>query len=181
MFPKDETVHDMLDRPADSVLDFIRNHIESVDGSLPWLDLAEGVSTKATSRPDVASPEALAWATAAVLLFDRLGERCEEGRDRTASTKAAMSLRAYMLNAHGPQSGHPVLDPMILEAWFFRGLEWRYEQVAQKLQSESDLSSSEFVSLNRLKDRIRILKSVHFQDQFQRPDELSMWYQLVSE
>jgi hypothetical protein len=180
MFPKDQTALDMLDRPPDAVLDFIRHNLDSVDGTLPWQQLARALSEKVISESVAASSNALDWASAAVLLLDRLGDRCDEERTRYSSIKAAMSLRAHCLNAFGAERGHTVLDPMILEAWFFRGLEWRYERAAQMMQAEDDLTPEESKSLNRLKDRIRILKSVAVQEHFLRPDELAMWYEFLS-
>src|SRR5207249_1480966 len=136
---------------------------------------AERVLTKAASQND------LAWATAGVLLGDRLAERCDERRDRAHFAKAAMELRALMLNAHGPESGHPVLDPMILEAWFFRGLELRYEKAARMLGREDELPTEAFLALNRLKDRVRVLRSVERQGIFRRGEELEQWYGLMEE
>jgi hypothetical protein len=178
VFPNDQSVEELLAQPADAVLEFVRQHKSAIDGSLPWQELAEGAKNQAMSRAD--SPDALTWAATAVMLYDRLGERCDEPRTRAQCTNAAMSLRAEMLNAHGPQSAHLVLDPMNLEAWFFRSLEWRYEKVARMMQNEDELSSDEFQSLKRLKERTRILQSVRSQDWFQRGDELALWYGLIS-
>jgi len=178
VFPQDRTVAEWLAQPADDVLAFVRQQESAIDGSLAWRELAEGATTEATSRAE--SPDALTWATAAVILYDRLGERCAERRTRAQCTNAAMSLRAEMLNAHGPQSAHLVLDPMNLEAWFFRNLEWRYEKVARMMQNEDEVSSEEFQSLKRLKERARILQSVDTQAWFQRGDELALWYGLVT-
>ena len=174
MFPKDQSVEEVLAQPAEAVLAFVRQHESAIDGSLPWQELAEAALNKATAVPD-----GLTWATAAVLLGDRLAERCDERRDRAHFAKAVMELRALMLNAHGPESGHPVLDPMILEAWFFRGLELRYEKAARMLGREDELPTEEFLALNRLKDRVRILRSVARQEMFRRGLELEQWYGLV--
>jgi hypothetical protein len=178
VFPQDQTAAELLAQPADDVFAFVRQQESAIDGSLPWQELAEGAKTHATSRAD--SADALTWATTAVILYDRLGERCAERRTRAQCTNAAMSLRAEMLNAHGPHSAHLVLDPMNLEAWFFRNLEWRYEKVARMMQNEDELSSDEFQSLKRLKERTRILQSVRTQEWFQRGDELALWYGLIS-
>lgn len=179
MILTDDTAQNILSHPADAVLDFVRHNLDSVDDSLPWQNFAMVVKDKAISLP--ASPEVLTWATAAVLLLDRLGERCSDSRPRAAATKAAMALRAAMINAHGTQNAHPVLDPMILEAWFFRGLAWRYERVAQMLNSETELSWDQVSDLKRLKDGIRILKSVTNQGVFKKSDELDMWYAITGE
>jgi hypothetical protein len=177
MFPNDTTVEDLLAQPADAVLAMVREQESKIDGSRPWHELAEGATSKATSGADA---EALTWATAAVILLDRLGERGDGRRTREKSVNAAMELRAAMLNAHGPQATHPLLDPMILEAWFFRGLELRYEKAMRMLDNEGELTAEQFQSLKRLKDRIRILRSLEKQQWYQRGDELEMWYQLAT-
>ena len=65
------------------------------------------------------------------------------------------------------------------DAWFFRGLELRYEKAAQMLEREDTLPSEEFLALSWLKDRIRVLRSVQNQSVFQRGVELEQWYNLV--
>ena len=53
------------------------------------------------------------------------------------------------------------------------------EKAARMLGREDELPTEEFLALNRLKDRVRILRSVARQEMFRRGEELEQWYGLV--
>ena len=145
---------------------------------MAWVSCHRQVSLSQATSP---APDALTWATIAVLIGDRLAERCHQPGDRSAAAVEAMSLRVCMLNAVGPRPGHPVLDPATVENWFFRNLDMPYESALHQSRYVGQLSTDEFLTLSRLKDRIRIMCGVKSQELFRRADELARWYWLLED
>jgi len=119
------------------------------------------------------------WATVAVMVYDRLGEICSEASNRFSFTKSGMSLRAFIINKVGPQPGHPLQDPAILEDWFFRQLIIPYEEAVSMSRNQSNLSSKDFLRISSLKDLMRLMKCVQPQELFCRNEELTRWYEVL--
>jgi hypothetical protein len=90
-----------------------------------------------------------------------------------------MSLRAVLIQKIGPQPGHPHLDPAILEDWFFRRLDLSHEEAVSMSRNALNLTTEDFLRLNALKDRVRLMRSVDPQQLFRRADELNRWYELL--
>jgi hypothetical protein len=141
--------------------------------------LAYGCSTSATCGSDL-KDDVEAWATAAVLIYDRLGEICTKPSDRSHFATSGMSIRAFLINKLGPRPGHPALDPATLENWFFQRLDMHHEQAVAMSRDPLNLSTQDFLQINSLKDRARLLKSVQPQQLFHRADELKRWYELLT-
>jgi hypothetical protein len=177
MFSQYQPGNDLLLRPSDAVLAEVKQHYGEIECSRWWQDVAEVSSSRAACSTGLSEGVVLAWATIAVVVFDRLGEICPEGSG--SFTTSSMGLRAFMINRLGPRAGHVVLDPTVLEEWFFRRLELPYEEAISKSRQAASLPTDEFLLLNRLKDRIRIMRSVQSQHLFRQEDELSRWYALL--
>lgn len=177
MFPSDQSAVEMMRWPPGDVLARVRRHLEAVDCGEGWQDLAYGCSSSATCGPKP-DDEAATWATAAVLVYDRLGEVCAPS-ERARFSDTGMSLRAWAINELGPRSGDPVRDPAILEDWFFRRLDLPYEVAVSMSENLLTLSTEDFLRLSRLKDRVRLMGSVRPQELFQRIDEIRNWYAII--
>jgi len=181
VLPEDRTVTDLLAQPADAVLAFVQRHRAAIDCMPAWRDLAYGAGAKPICWSDPTTADALTWAAVAVLIADCLAECCHQPGERSAAALEAMSLRACMLNTFGPRPGHPVLDPPVLEDWFFKNVDIPYESALHQSRYIVQLSTNDFLTLSRLKDRIRIMQGVKSQQLFRRADELARWYKLLED
>jgi hypothetical protein len=179
MLPAKRSVGDVLEWCPEAVLAWVQQHCPAIDCREDWQDLAYGCSSTATCNSGLSEDEVVAWATAAVLIYDRLGEICAKPSDRSYFAASAMSLRAFMINKFGPQSGHPVKDPKILEDWFFRRVDMPHAAAVLMSENSLNLSTPDFLRISSLKDRVRLMRSVQPQQGFARRDELNRWYELL--
>ena len=180
MFQGPPSVNDLLARPAHAVLAFVQDGREAIDCSQEWKDLAEGASTSATCDARLNASEVQAWATVAVLILERLSEKCADEPNRPDYEKAAMSLRAYMINRFGHQMGHPVLDAETIENWFFRRVDLTYDEATAMNERVNALDAYHFLKLSSLKDRIRIMRSLPMRVPFRNAEEVFKWFSLVT-
>ena len=112
-------------------------------------------------------------------IWNRLSEVCSNSSDKARFIAEGMGSRAFAIKKLGGQAGHPIRDPAILEQRFFEDLDPSYEDAAAMQKNSPNLSTQDFLLLNRLKDRVRIMKGVEPQQVFCRWDELSRWYELL--
>jgi hypothetical protein len=179
MLPDNQSVSDLLGNTPEAVLAWVYLHLSAIDCNQDWQDLAYGCSLEATISSDLSDDELVQWATAAVLLYDCLGEICNKPSERYRFLASGMALRASVINDLGPEVGHPVRDPAILEGWFFRSLDMAFEESAVMARNSISLPTDELLRLSRLKDRLRLMKCVQPQQLFSRTDELNRWYELL--
>jgi hypothetical protein len=179
MLPGNKSVSDLLRLPPTSMLAWVQQHSAAIDCSQDWQDLAYGSSSRLDVDARLSDEDFEALASAAVLIYDRLGETCTKASERSSSISDSMALRAVVISKFGPQSGHPVRDPGTLEDWFFRRLNVPFEKAVSMARDSLKLSTADFLWISSLKDRVRLMKSVQPQQVFSRKDELNRWYELL--
>jgi len=179
MLPDNQSLDDLLGQAPGAVLAWVRHHHAAIHCNQDWQDLAYTSSSTAAINPDLCDDEVLTWVTVAVLVYDRLGEVCPEPSDRYRFTTSGMSFRAFAISKFGPQPGHPVRDPAILENWFFQRLVIPYADAVSMSKNLSNLSTEDFLRISSLKDCIRLMKCVQPQELFCRTEELNRWFELL--
>jgi len=140
---------------------------------LEWQDVAEFASSRAVCDSRLDAKEAIEWATVAVLVFDRLTEVCQVNSAHYEFD--GMSLRAGMVRDYGPEAGHPVLDPALVENWFFRRLKVSLEEAVALWANVAQLPTEVFLRLASLKDRLRVIRPVFLKGLIRRKDDLAKW------
>ena len=179
MLPENRTVVDVLKWPPQKMLAWIQQHLKAIDCSEDWQTLAYGCSLEATVSGGSSDEDIDVWACACVLIYDCQGRGGTDASDRSEATESEMSLRAFMIDKFGPQSGHPARDPAVLEDWFFRRLSLSFEEALSMSKNSPSLSTDDFLLVSSLKDRVRLMKSIRSQQVFRRIDELNRWYNLL--
>jgi hypothetical protein len=179
MLPDNQSLADVLRLPPGEALTWVQCHSAAIDCCEDWQTLAYGWSSDAATNSNFTDDEDLALTTAAILIYDRLGEICPKSSDRYSFTECGMSSRAFVINKFGPQPGNPVQDPAILEDWFFRRLDLPHEEAVSMSKNSVKLSTEDFLRISSLKDRVRLMKTVQPQQVFRRRDELDRWYELL--
>jgi hypothetical protein len=179
MLPENRTVEDVLKWSPQKVLDWVQLHLEAIDRCEDWQTLAYGCRLEVTVSGGQSDEDIDVWACAGVLIYDCLGRVCTNPADRSQATESEMSLRAFMVDRFGPQSGHTARDPAVLEDWFFRRLSLSFEDALAMSKNSISLSTDDFLRVSSLKDRVRLMKSIRSQQMFRRIDELNKWYGLL--
>lgn len=101
MLPGNQSVGEVLKWSPEAVVAWVQQHRAAIDCSQDWQDLAYGCSSTATCNSVLSDDELVVWATAAALVYDRLGETCTKASDRSHSVASGMSLRAFVINKLG--------------------------------------------------------------------------------
>ena len=180
MFTDGRSLDNVLGQAPGAILVWVQHHQATIECCQDWQDLAYSCSSRATTKLDLNGDEILALATAAVLIYDRLGEVCPKSSDRYSFSSSGMSLRAFLINKFGPQATHPARNPATLEDWFFQRLNFSYEEALSMSQNVLKLSTQDFLRFNALRNRMRLMKCVQPQNLFQRLEELNRWYELLN-
>lgn len=168
-----------LDSPPKDILALVMRNRHAIDCTPAWQELAYRCRSALVINTNISNIDFDPLVTATVLLYERLSETCTNSTDQSEYIEAEMYSRAIGINKLGPQSGHPARDPEILERRFFDQLALPYSTAVAMEQNALNLSTYDFLRLNKLKDQVRIMKSVHAQELFQRGDELNQWYNLL--
>lgn len=169
---------DLLNRhPADIpgiIIPFVNSLEQRAD--FPWEMFADACDGKARelllSNPSCA----LQWAAVAVIIFDRLS-RVESGSALQNIERHAMALRATFITKLGPKVADPVLDPHIVEEWFFT----RLDLSIRDFQSVRNVVDDPFVviQVDYLCQRCKVLLPLFEAGYCTRNAELSQWKSVI--
>jgi hypothetical protein len=90
MLPNNQSLSDILCHSPEKILAWVQQHSAAIDGSQDWQGLAYETSSRVAVDSKLTDDEYAALATAAVLLYDRLGDTCPNASDRSNSRENAM-------------------------------------------------------------------------------------------
>jgi hypothetical protein len=88
---------------------------------------------------------------------------------------AEMRIRANAIVFCGVNPSESVLNPSVVESWFFSKLPGSMEQVRQMAMDIDDAASPAFLTLRRLKQRLSLIKGLVDQGVFAENDQLAKW------
>jgi len=145
----------------------IRNNLtkDSELSSLKWLAIAEQAANSAINK------DSLELAELAIDIYEKLdNEYLSE-----SFLLSAMMLRAYMINKHGIEPYHPVLD-------INKVLDWFKSRIPRDISFSNwkELDIKDILELRKLKNRIQVIKtlrdnkSINLCDEIERLLELSL-------
>jgi hypothetical protein len=149
-----------------------------MDADFNWTLLAEVAATKSSLANLGAGAFPLEWATIGVLVYDRL-THSSDPLFRDSYSLSAMILRSNMIATFGPESNHPVLDPQLVEDWFFRELNITYEEASDEVKQWDDLPSRHRFRLFDIKARLEPIRTLLGKGLIQRIGEVMRWQQLL--
>src|SRR5205814_10477268 len=92
VLPDNQSLGEILRQSPEGVLAWVQHHHAAVECSRDWQDLAYGCGSEAATTSSLSDHEQVALATAAVLIYDRLGQTCTSPSDRSCFVTEGMSL-----------------------------------------------------------------------------------------
>ncbi|MDX2213605.1 MAG: hypothetical protein SFY66_09970 [Oculatellaceae cyanobacterium bins.114] len=165
---------------------------EQIPTEFHWLGLAEAIAFKARNEINSDMGESnLICAEVATSIYDFLAE-CEiDSAIKESLLNSSMMLRTYMIRKFGVIPNDPVLDPEVINNWFFNHSE-QYESVQKQILKwkesvllsprNNDLAKifDEFPieniqRLRCIKTRLRVLKYLYEDEHLKPSEEISKW------
>jgi hypothetical protein len=175
----DITANDLLQRGparAQAWLDHVQAGRIAAPADFNWLGLAQVAAQQATYGSDaISDDEALAWARIAVDVYDRLANRAKpNSNNRNEFERSAMFVRAALINRFGAQPGHPLLDPHVIEQWFFDRLSLSPDQAIQMTNESYD----RFLQLRAIKNRLAVIELLMSEGHWRDNAALQQWVEI---
>lgn len=120
------------------------------------------------------------WSELGVEIYKRLQEL--ESDSDYDDRLAEMRLRANAIVFCGVDQGKRLLDPSVVESWFFSTLPGSIDQIrGMALNFVEDDGSPVFLTLRHLKERISLIKGLVSQGVFSEHDQLEKWSEMRNE
>jgi len=142
-----------------------------------WLNLAEHAAFQARLAEDTNDEDRLKWAHVAVLVYAYLTV-ISTGEEKGFPERSNMIFRTNMIARFGAITNHPVLDPIVIERWFFDRLELSTEEARQILDQLTLSTKGQVRKLVEVLDRLAIFEFLIRERQMTDCDELEKWVQL---
>jgi hypothetical protein len=116
-----------------------------------WLGLAETAALKANTTEDIL------WAEVAVLIYHRLAESRDSGRE--SLMVSAMMLRAKAITKFGIVPDHFLLDIDLIIRWFGDSLTMSYIEASKKATNWKNCQVSEIRQLRQIKNNLQVIST----------------------
>lgn len=164
----------VLDRPAAEVEAWLG---ADTPPDFDWRALAEAAGWNALHKA-ADTVAAVGWARVSRLARDRLvagltGDRYEQWRSRIADA----TLRAELINRHGPVRGDPFLDCDALFEQFLARYGDQYDEVAKDAEQWTELPIGRVRNLRYIKNELDVLRSLDRCQRFADP-QVQRWLQV---
>lgn len=140
-----------------------------------WLGIAQSATSKATKETD--AKVKLQWAEIALLVYEYLAEDLDR-TSRDSFETSAMMFRALMVSQLGINFENPVLNPNLVEDWFFKRLPLSIEEAANKAANWPERPIEEIRQLRRIKNRLLVIKELRKEGYLKDNAELSKWIEI---
>jgi hypothetical protein len=171
---------ELLSKPPDKILEYINQNYDNinVDCDFNWHLVAEIAAGNAMRFSEIDRVAALSWATASVIIYDRL-EATVGPKEFQSFGLSAAEVRSNTILSLGPVPGHLVLDPENLENWFFRRAGMTLDEARELVRRWDNLSSNDMSRLLNLRDCYQAINILHNRGFLQRTQELSEWQSVL--
>ncbi len=172
---------ELLSKSPDIVLAYIKDNEIIINNicDFNWLLVAEITASRSILDCSNDRMRALSWATASVIIYDKL-EAASGPRELQFFGLSAAEIRSNMILSFGPVPGHRVLDPDNIENWFFRRLGMNLDEARELTRRWDDLSADEAFRLLNFAVCYEAIKILHSRGLFQRTQEFSEWQTVLS-
>jgi hypothetical protein len=135
-----------------------RSKGSSTPDDFNWLGLAYSAASNAFEAADKGcKDEALAWADVAIKAYEHLISVNVHGVSELE--RSAMFVRARMIGIFGTISGHPILDPAVVEQWFLDRLPVSLDEATTMTSDWKERPIAEIRELREIKNRLAVIQS----------------------
>lgn len=149
----------------------------AVPSDFNWLGLAYSAAEAARDLAARGDRAALAWAGAAISVYDYLAS--EAAADVTSEfERDAMFVRAAMIAGFGAVPGHPVLDIATIERWFIDRLPWSRDEAMSMAENWTQRPIDQIRQLREIKNRLAVIKSVMDAGYLRDNEPLRQWVEI---
>ncbi|MHC5536986.1 hypothetical protein ACYOEI_01780 [Singulisphaera rosea] len=174
MFPEDAV--DLIHMDVDFIMDFIESNRSDVhpDNDFHWHFIADSSGFRANHAKIEDKRNALSWAKIAVTVYDLLGSVVDPP-DRFVFRSSAVAVRSNMILRYGPMSGDAVLDPKLIEDWFFGDVGLPFDEARRVVNdwasSTLDVRATVYIAI----EMFDFIKPLLDRSMFHRIYELNQW------
>lgn len=146
-----------------------------------WAGLGFGAGQNAIQSADEGKKDqALAWARAAVLIYQFVADK-GPSTGRIAREESAMSLRIFLIKKYGSLTGDSILDSSAVRQWFFDRLPMSLKEVKSRSTDSAEMPAGLRNRLLSTTYRVSIIKSAMDAGYFTDDKELGEWVKLVGD
>lgn len=164
-------VKDLKTQEPDELLDSLN---ELTDANF-WLGIAENATFSANKETDRKSK--LQWAEVALLTYKFLAEKVDRASRQSYET-SAMMFRVKMISQLGANVENSVLNPRLVEEWFFKRLPFSKEKAVNKAADWPKRPIEEIRQLRFIKNRLNVIKQLRKEGYLRDNAELSEWVRI---
>lgn len=176
---------DLQSQKPDEVLSWLadiqsgRTHLNVVpdDQVNWWLALTE----VAKSRARKAVADRLLWLQVVKTVYGYLGSVTGKA-DSDSNEQSFYMFLVSIIREHGAVLEQPLLDPKVIEEWFFNRLSFSSDKVVSLLKDKGwrNLPLAQIAELRQLKNRLSVLEQLREAGYLSDNIELSRWLDLKS-
>ena len=151
------------------------------DRQSTWKGIAQYFETQARTLAYAGgqTEQALELATISINLFRRLAKEAHSDYWRKAHLSSEMSVRCGMISYIEPITGHPILDPEILQDLFLSTTGFELKSVSQAREQLATRRATDIESDARLNGRMTLIRPLIAEGIFPRNDELRAWEEAI--
>ncbi len=168
--------NDLLKQEPAKILDWLKevqSGSQQVDEDVNWwLGLAEMAAYSATTEVNV--QDRLLWAQVVNSVQEYTANKANPAASNPHEVSAKL-LAVRLIDELGPVVGHPILDPNLIEEWFFKGLTMSYEEAVSKAKNWRERPVEEIAQLRNLKNRLLPVEQLKEKGYLADNSELSKW------
>jgi hypothetical protein len=152
------------------------NDIELKENYNWWLGVAEHATNQFDFRSSSAE-EAMAWAKVAIFAYNHPINNSESSVEQSIEL-SEMLFRLRLLERFGVNYNSDLLNPKIIEDWFWARLEFSFEEAKELSKNWISLPIEKIRDLRRIKSRLSILVLLKERNQLSDNPAFKDWLNL---
>ena len=171
------SMSDVVDSHPKDTLNRIRNICDGTDLSegIDWAVLGQYSATQAYNcHLEGNNAGVFDWSELGVEVYRRLKTKEQPSEHELAE----MRLRANAIVFCGLDRSNSLLNPEVIESWFFKLVPYSLEKARRRISKVNSVQSEDFDELRSLKERLSTIKGLVEKAVFQKNAELLNWMSL---
>ena len=124
-----------------------------------WFALGEFAADESRYLDDPCQDDGMLWSEISLTAYEQ-ALKVDGSKGRTSYENSMMLLRAYMITHCGIVPRHRVLDPQIIQRWFFECLPMTRSEATEKSRHWRDLPLEQVQLLRDIKHRLRVIQKL---------------------